>query len=138
MANSLEMQVLEEGPRNAVVKLTGVLTNSDVNEQSVVALASFSNNDVRQVLTGFRVDHITYSLGQQLDVALYWHSNSPQQIAPLSKSGKIDVTGDGGFIPDSQRSGYDGSIDLVTSGFPPGGPNQNFTILLRLVKLYKK
>src|SRR5258708_5850225 len=113
MANVLEMQILEEGPRNAVVKLTGVLTNSDVTEMSVIDLNNFSNNDVRQRLSGFRVDHITYSLGQQIDVALYWNSNSPQQIAPLSKAGKIDVSGDGGFVPDPLRSGYDGSINLI-------------------------
>ena len=137
MANVLEKQILEEGYRNAVVKLTGVLTASDENRVEIIALGDFLNND-RGLgpLKGFRVDTVNYSLGQVIDVTLYWNANTPQQIVPLSKSGKIDVTGDGGFIPDMQRSGYTGGINLVTTGFPAGGPNQNYTILLRLVKLY--
>jgi len=135
-SNILEKQILEEGFRNAVVKLTGILVTNDINEVPAISLADFQNNEQRQVLKGFRVDHITFSLGVQIDVLLEWNSQIPQQITPLSRSGKIDVTDDGGFVPDMTRSGYDGSINLRTSGFPPGGPQQNFTILLRLIKLY--
>lgn len=136
MANVLEKQILEEGFRNAVVKLTGVLTTNDISEAPAIALADFKNNEQRLVLKGLRVDHITFSLGVNIDVLLAWNSQIPQQIVPLSRSGKIDVTDDGGFVPDMTRSGYDGSINLNTSGFPPGGAPQNFTILLRLIKLY--
>src|SRR5690349_15987717 len=135
MANSVERQIVEEGPRNAVVKVTGVLDTSDINLVSFIKKSDFSNNDRGMNLSGFRLDAVLYSIGQVLDIALYWNSNSPQQIVPLARAGKIDATGDGGFIPDSGRSGYDGSINIKSTGFP-AGTVQNFTLLLRLVKLY--
>lgn len=136
MPTVLDKQILEEGPRNAVVKLTGVVQDGDVHLAPAIALSDFSNNDIKMTLVGLRVDAIMYSMGQVLDAVLSWKANTPQQIAPLAKSGKIDVTGDGGFLPDQLRSGYDGGINLDTSNFSPG-TTQNYTILLRLVKLYK-
>lgn len=135
--NTLTKQIVEEGPRNAVVKLAGVLTTSDViSGQLSVLLSDFSNNDViAGPLTGLRVDTILYSMGVQIDVVLQWRGNTPQLIAPLSRTGKLDVSGDGGFLPDRNLSGRDGGIDLLTSGYP-SGTTQNFTITLRLVKLY--
>lgn len=135
MANQIGKQIIEEGPRNAVVKLTGVLTDGDVSLISVVAPTDFSNNDVRVVLTGFRVDEILYSLSGNLEATLYWNGNSPQVISPVARSGKIDVAGDGGFLPDQLASGYDGSINLVTTGFA-AGTTQTYSVTLRLVKLY--
>jgi hypothetical protein len=134
--NTIEKQILEEGWRNAVVKLTGILATSDANWSPAISLSDFQNNDqIAGPLTGLRVDAVNYSLGPVLDALLSWQSAIPQQIVSLSKSGKIDVTGDGGFLPDKLRSGYNGAINLTTSGFPPG-TQQNFTLLLRLIKLY--
>lgn len=132
--------IIEEGWRNAVVKLTGVLTNSDVSEVSVITPSQFSNNDKTQAaLVGFRVDHITYSIANALEVLLAWNGGSPQVITPLSGRGKMDVTDDGGFLPDQTRTGYDGSINLSTTGYTAAaGTTQNFTVLLRLVKLYRR
>jgi len=136
LANIVEKQIIEEGPRNAVVKLTGVLTVADENKTSIISFADFINND-KGALKGFRVDTILYSIGQRLTILLSWNSQIPQQIVTLVRSGKIDATDKGGILPEFTRSGYDGSINLVTKGFPPGGAPQNFMLLLRLVKLYK-
>jgi hypothetical protein len=137
VANLLDKQIIEEGPRNAVVKLTGVLKDSDVPYgQLGVDLSDFINNDTGVRLTGLRVDAIIYALGPSLNAVLAWNGNSPQTIAPLARSGKLDATGDGGFLPDQNRSGFNGGIGMSTSGFPPGS-TQDFTIFLRLIKLYK-
>ena len=137
MANVLARQILEEGPRNAVVKLTGVLTNSDMSETPAIKLADFGNNDAQAgTLVGLRVDAVIYSMGLGIDLLLAWNGASPQQIMPLAGRGKIDATGDGGMLPNMLLSGYDGSINLYSTGYVPG-TTQNFTVLLRLVKLYK-
>lgn len=137
MANQTDYQIVEEGPRNAVIKLTGALDTANVNLVSVVAPSLFKNNDVNlTALVGFRVDHINYSIGNGLEVLLAWNGNSPQQITPLAGRGKIDASDDGGFVPDQTRGGYDGSINLTTSGFS-AGTIQYYTIFLRLIKLYK-
>ena len=135
MAQTIEKQVVEEGYRNAVVKVTGVMDTSDINLVSYIKPLDFTNNDPTARITGLRVDAVMYSLGQVIDVVLYWNSDSPQQILPLARSGKIDAWGEGGFIPDTTRSGYDGSINIKSSGYPPGTV-QNITLLIHLVKLY--
>lgn len=136
--NVLERQIVEEGPRNAVVKLTGILDTSDINESPAISVSDFTNNETFPVgkLVGFRVDHLAYSIGDGIEVQLAWNSANPQQMLPIAGRGKIDVMCDGGFVPDNTRPGYDGSINLTTTGWNPSAPAQNFTVFLRLVKLY--
>jgi hypothetical protein len=89
------------------------------------------------VLTGFRVDLIEWSMSQPMEVQLAWNGAVPQQIFPLAGRGRISATNYGGFLPIQTRSGYDGSINLNTNNYVAGS-TQNFTIILELVKLYKK
>ena len=137
MSNSTDKRIIEEGWRNAVVKLTGVLTDADVSLVSIIAPSDFSNNDtIAGTLSGFRVDAIIYSLSGNLEGRLYWNGGTPELITPFARSGKIDVTGDGGFLPDTTNSGYDGSLNFSTAGFQVG-TTQVYSVTLRLIKLYK-
>ncbi len=137
------MQVTEEGPRNAIVKLTGILDTSNIVEDPAIELKDFlANENDRLVLSGFRVDLIEYVIGQGIEVILEWDSSTPQQIFALAGRGRIYGTNYGGFIPDKTKTGYTGNINLRTKNFVPGidgegNPTvQNFTIVLELVKLY--
>ena len=142
MANSLDMQIAEEGPRNAVVKLTGVLDSGDIVEQSAIAISDFTNNDAQQNLVGFRVDVLEWSISTGLEVLLEWNSLTPKQIYPLAGRGHFVGKNYGGFLPDQTRPGYDGSINLRTTGATSGtfvsGQICNFSIILELVKLYRR
>lgn len=135
MANQVDRQITEEGPRNAVVKLTGYLDISDIVEAPAIAVGDFSNNDPRLTLEGFRIDLIEYSISNGVEIRLDWNSTIPQQIYLLSGRGKLSSCNYGGFIPDATKVGYDGSINLTTFGFDPAVP-QSFSIVLELVKLY--
>ncbi len=137
MANSLDMQIAQEGPRNAVVKLTGVLDSGDTTEISAIAITDFVNNDQQCNLVGFRVDTIEWSISANLEVLLEWNSLTPKQIYPIAGRGRIYGSNYGGFIPDRTRLGYDGSINLRTTGAIPG-QTFNFTIVLELVKIYTR
>lgn len=135
MANSLDRQITEEGPRNAIVKLTGVLDTNDITEAPAIALSDFKNNDSRMQLTGLRADMLEYSIAQGLEVLLYWHSATPKLIYPLARAGRIFSWSYGGFLPDPLLAGYTGDIDLVTKGFVPGS-TMTFVVVLELIKLY--
>ncbi len=135
MANSFGIKILQEGPRNAIVKLTGILDSGDITATSVIALSDFHNNDQQLYLTGFRIDFIEYSMSGGMEINLFWNSNNPEQITPLAGRSRFGGRNYGGITPDSTRAGYDGSINMVTSGTPAGTTN-NFTIILELVKLY--
>ena len=137
MANVLESQITHEGPRNVVIKLTGILTDSDITETAVDITQFTSNENVASgLLAGFRVDLIEYSIAAGLEVVIAWDGNSPQQIFPLAGRGRFAAFNYGGFIPDMTRSGYNGNIVLSTKGFPQG-TTQTFTVVLELIKLYK-
>ncbi len=136
MSNQVEKQIVEEGPRNAVVRVSMVLDTNDVNLVSFIKPSDFTNNDIGMTLTGFRMDAVIFSVGQVLDVILAWNSSTPQLMLPLSRSGKIDATPDGGYVPNTALGGYGGSINIKTAGFP-AGTIQVVSLLLRLVKLYR-
>ena len=134
--NTLDKRIVEEGHRNAIVRLTGVLGISDANWGQAITLTDFVNNDtIAGRLSGLRVDTIDYACGDALRVGLYWDSASPQVIALLSQSDVLKAKKAGGLLPDQTLSAYTGSINLVTSGYP-AGTTQGFTILLYMVKLY--
>ena len=136
MANSIDYQLTEEGPRNAVVKLTGYLDTTNVSETPAIDITQlFHNNDTRMVLVGLRVDLIEWSISTGLEVNLAWQSSNPQQIYLLAGRGRINSTNYGGFIPDMTRPQYNGDINLTTVGYTPGTVS-NFSIILELVKLY--
>jgi hypothetical protein len=139
VSNQVDKQIVEEGWRNAVVKVAAVIDSFDLNLVSFIKPSDFTNNDPRAGrLAGFRVDAVMYSVGNLVDVAIFWNGAQPQLITSVARAGKVDATGDGGFLPDQTREGYDGSINIKTAGFPPGGTPQNLNLFLRLVKLYKQ
>ena len=137
MANSLDKQITGDGYRNAVVKLTGVIDTANVTLQPAIALGDFKTNDQNLVLTGFRVDLIEWSISNPLEIVIAWNGTVPQQIFPLSGRGRIASDNYGGFFPDTTKPGYDGSIVLSTNNYSMGTV-MNYTIVLELVKLYRR
>ena len=135
MANSLTYQITEEGPRNAVVKLTGVLDTSNVSELPAIALGDFHNNDQNLNLTTFRVDLVEYVIASPLEVILEWQSATPLVIFALAGRGRIGSLQYGGVHPDKTLPGFTGNINLRTTGYVPG-TTAIFTILLELTKMY--
>lgn len=134
--NVTDKQILEDGNRNAIVRIAATLDTSNLNLVSIIKPLDFINNAARLVLTGFRVDEIEYSIGPAMGAQMYWNGDSPQLIASMSKSGCFEFRDSGGLQPDSTRSAYDGSINVTTTGYAPGTP-QNVTLMIKLVKLYR-
>ena len=136
MANVLERQITEDGYRNAVVKLTGILDTSDISE-TAISLGDLTGNDPAMTFIGARVEMIEWSMTNGIAVILSWNGLNPQQIYPLAGRGRIYGANYGGFVPDVTRLNYDGSIILSTNGFLPGKV-QAFTCVLELIKMYSK
>lgn len=136
MANQLDRQILEEGPRNVIVKWTGVLTDSDISETPALALTDMVNNEASGKLLGFRVDLFEYSISNGIEVILEWNSLNPQIIMPLTGHGHMCATAYGGLLPNTALSGFDGAINLRSTNFQIG-QTFTFSILAELVKMYK-
>ncbi len=135
MPNVLDLKVLVDGPRNAVVRLAGVLDTSDMAKAPILALADCLSNDQRNTLTGFRVDEVLCSASGNIQVALWWDATVPQLIGAFSAGAdEICFKESGGLHPNSDAVGYTGTISAQTYGW--AAPVQSFTMVLKLTKLY--
>lgn len=126
MANQLNTQILVDGARNTVVKITGVLDTSNVSSTTVIDPASFTPTP-----TQFRIDHIDYSISDPLEVRLLWDASTPVDILPLAGRGRMSFWNFGG-LQDNGGTGKTGKILLETNGYSSG--TLVFSVVLELVK----
>jgi hypothetical protein len=135
MANATATKIVEEGKRNAVVQLTGILDTSNAALTSVIQLSNFTNKDAASGrFVGLRIDKISYSIGDQLQLTLHWKATTPQVIAAIAGRGHLKYKPVGGLKPNTGAAGFDGAINLATTGWASG--TQNYTVLLEMVKIY--
>lgn len=137
MANVTLKDIMENGPRNAHIKLTGVLDSGDLVWAPAVTLDDFPPIPGQRdgPLVGFRIDHVTYAIGPQIELQLAYQGDNPEQITPLYRAGRMDFAHFSGITPNQQNPGFNGSINLLTTGYLNGV--QNFTVVLEMVKLYR-
>lgn len=135
MANRTDIKILEEGPRNVVVRVTGVLDTADVASTALLTLAQCINNDVGQgPLKGFRVDHVQFSCSNGLAVVLEWAATAPQLIGAFSDANDHTWKMAGGLQPDKAAAGFTGAVNYFTAGWTV--PSDAFTVTVEFVKLY--
>jgi hypothetical protein len=126
MANVLDIQVLIDGPRNAVVKVTGLLDTANLVKTVVVNPANFAFFPMT-----FHILHLEYAISDQLSVVTAWEATVDRSILPLSGRGHMDFDRFGGLINDT-GAGRTGSINLFTNGYTTG--IQTFSLIFELVK----
>lgn len=126
MANQIQTQTIIDGPRNAIVKITGVLDTSDVPLTNVVSLANFCNAP-----KGFRIEHVDFSMTDQLELQILWQATVDVPILPLAGRGRMSFIEFGGLI-NNAGAGATGGIDIKTTGWSSG--TQVFSIILEMVK----
>jgi hypothetical protein len=131
MANDVKTQILVDGARNAVVKITGVLDTGNVSSTVIVDPADFTPRP-----TAFRIDHIDYSISDPLEVRLQWDATTPLDILPIAGRGRMSFWNFGGLI-DNGGTGVTGKINLLTSGYNTttlGTTPLVFSVVLEMVK----
>jgi hypothetical protein len=133
MANVTTVQILEDGPRNVVVKLAGILDTSDVSITDLVTPATLTPIDGFGTLaTRLVIDKITFVVEPGLAVNLYWDATADDLIAPLVAAGKLCFEKVGGvYSPES--AGTTGKIQFSTQGWSASA-TLAFTVLLEMRK----
>lgn len=133
MANVITTQVLVDGPRNVVVRLTGVLDTADASATSLVALADLSAVDIAgSKPTRLIVDKISYNVEAPLAVNLAWDATADVVFASLVNSGDdLDFKKFGGLY-NTEASGVTGAIMYSTSGYTSG--SLSFNVILEMRK----
>ena len=127
MANALTTQIITDGPRNATVKVTGVLDTSNQALTTVVDPANYGFSPAE-----FLIDYINYSISDQLEAQLLWKATTDVMIMPLAGRGRMSFHDFGG-LKNNAGAGKTGAIGLLTTGWTSG--TQVFTITLELVKV---
>ena len=138
-------QVLRDGYRNYVIRLTGaavVGTDSDQPPTRLVTVASL--NPPCQVL---RIDRVKYSLpaGSVLDVQLYWEATTNELIWGTSGGDDNDFWNFGG-ITNNLPPGFTGNLMWGTTGLTSTGTTSamsniaagtilTFAVIVECVKL---
>lgn len=123
---ALTTQVIVDGPRNAVVKVTGILTTADQPLTTIVNPATLAFNPPL-----LNIMHVDYSISDQLEVQLLWTATADTLIMPLAGRGRMSFVDFGG-LSNNAGAGRTGGIDLQTTGWASG--TQVFTIILELTK----
>jgi len=132
MANSTSIQILNDGPRNVVVKIDGLLDTSDLTSFTIVDPALLSSMDINNVKASkLRINKIVYDVEDGLDFELFWDAPTPVRIWNLVGRGKIDAHRFGGIS--NNATSPTGKITGATQGWSTG-TILSYTIVLELVK----
>tara|TARA_B110001454_G_C12655797_1_gene407383 strand:- start:486 stop:896 length:411 start_codon:yes stop_codon:yes gene_type:complete len=133
MADALTSQVIQDGPRNAILKFTNV---SDGTGQSLAVLVDVSTLSAdpltKQVCNGVTLQSITYS-NVGMGVELFWDAttNIPLLNLLTDWSDQLDFSDFG--IPNDAAAGKTGDILVTTSAATAG---DTYTLVLTLTKSY--
>jgi hypothetical protein len=131
MANSFTTQILEEGPRNVIVKLAGVLDTSDLASTVAINVSTLNQGGLGFTPSQVRIDHIDYSISDQLELQFSWDATTPVIIMPLAGRGRITFWNFGG-LTNNAGAGKTGNILIKTTGWTSG--TQIFSVVLEMVK----
>lgn len=134
MANSVNTQIILDGPRNCVVKVEGILDTSDLARTVIVdpsLLVGMDNTGLVKPL-GLIVDRIQYSIEDTLECRLDWDATTPVRMVELDGRGTEKYERFGGLVNNS-GAGRTGKIFLSTQGWAAAA-TISFTLILSLKK----
>ena len=133
MADALTSQVIEDGPRNAVLKFTNVSDGTGQTDAILVDVSTLSSDPLTgQVCNGVVLQGITYS-NVGMGVELFWDATTNVPLLNLLEnwSDQLDFTPTG--IPNSGGAGKTGDILVTTSN---AGSGDTYLLILTLTKTY--
>ena len=138
MADAVTSQTLSDGDNIAVVKFTNISDGSGEASVKKVDVSALAANSAGATPALASIEQIWYDIGG-MRVALEWNATTNVVAAVLGGSaaagpgsGYMDFRSFGG-LKNTLASGYDGDIDLTTSGHTN---LDHYTIVLQLRKSY--
>src|ERR1700675_3595842 len=137
MANVVTIQTIIDGPRNAVVKITGVLDTSDVAPVQVAIPQNMMHIFQSLPFPLLKLNYVDYSFGGNLEGILSWGlaagGGPGAAILPLAGRGRMGFDDFGGLT--NNQAGSDGSIWFQTTGWAATPDAINvFSVVLELIK----
>ena len=138
---TIAAQILVDGPRNTVVKITGDTTAAGPPIYPTTTIITAST--LSSMLPGFagsfaptllRIDKIDYSITDGVIAQLMWHATTNVPITELYGRGHIDAKHYGG-LQNNAGAGVTGDIDLALIASGASAPaDSSILLILWLVK----
>lgn len=128
MANTVATQTLVDGPRNLVVKVTGILDTSDLTGQVVV-----DPTGGQFPVSRVRLDKLQFAIEDGLTCNLYWDATTPVLIDTLNGRGEVEADPRWGGQINNAGPGRTGKITLDTEGWQAGSV-LSFNFIFECVK----
>lgn len=135
MANSLVTQILNDGPRNTMLKVVGILDSSDLTNQVIVDPSTLSS--IQPGMSGsfpptfVAIKGIDFSVEDALDCRLIWDGAPTTLIEDVSGRGNFHY-GHIGFLQNNAANPT-GKILISTQGWTAGAVLE-FTLTFWLIK----
>lgn len=135
MANVTSIQILEDGDRNVVAKLTGKLDTSNVSLTTLLdpaTLASVNASGLNpQKASTLAIESVTFDIQDGLVVGLYWDADTDVPIWYFSGRDKMNMEFTT-FLQNNAGTGKTGKILFDTSGYTSG--TMYFTMVVQCIK----
>lgn len=134
MANSVSTQILEDGPRNTIIKVAGVLDTSDLASTVIADPATlFGMDNTGNVKAAkLKIKRIVHNIEDGLACNLLWDATTPVLIEALTGRGDMKLQDFGGLV-NNAGAGVTGKINLTTQGWSAGAI-LSFSLVLELTK----
>jgi len=120
MANSVSIQILENGDRNVKVLLSGTIDTSNVSTSTLLDPATLLNSD-GTTNSRLIIDKVTYNIEAGLAVDLLWDAKVDSPILSLvNASDELTFRKFGGLYSPTSVSLLSGAINYRTRGWTAG------------------
>jgi len=129
----LPFQILNDGYRNATLKIAGWVNAGDLSNYVVVDPSTLSQIDAQGTIPStVRVKRINFDIQDGIQVTLNWDGATPRLLWECAGRGEIKAANFGGFTDNAITP--NGKITLTTFGGASTSALTSFTIVLELIK----
>lgn len=123
MANTVVVQLLQDGPRNVIAKVDVDCTSANISNTVILDPATLSATFPPS--DQLRVENIQFSVKDGWLVNLWWEATTAKRIISIAGRGWFAIGEPFGGWLNNSGAGRTGAIMLSTSGYPdpayPGG-----------------
>ena len=135
MANVTAIQILEDGDRNVIAKLTGKLDTSNVSLATLLdpaTLASVNTSGLNsQKASTLAIETVTFDIEDGLAVNMYWDADTDVPIWYFVGRDKMNMEFTG-FLQNNAGTGKTGKILYDTTGWTSG--TKSFSLVIQCIK----
>jgi len=123
---------LLDGPRNAIVLMTGVLDTSNEAKTTKVTVANLAALNDGRACTRVSIEEVEFSVSGTLKVILAWKATTDVTFCTMVQSGEFCFGEEHAPVLNNAGTGVTGDINLTTVGWSAG--TETYTVLLKMRK----